>query len=89
MKLFAYAIRDKKVEAFMPVFYVRAKGEAIRHFMDACSDKNSPFSKHPGDYELFELASYDDVSGVHESRVDRVLSGLEASAASVPSREVG
>lgn len=83
MKLFACAVLDKQVMAFMPVFFARAKGEAIRHFMDACADSNAPFSKHPGDYELFILAEYDDVGGTFtqdSSLPMRVLSGVEASA---------
>lgn len=83
MKLLACAILDKQVMAFMPVFFVRAKGEAIRHFMDACADKNAPFAKHPGDYELFVLADYDDVSGQFSQDASvpmRILSGVEASA---------
>lgn len=86
MKLYAFAIRDKKVEAFMPVFFVRARGEAVRHFMDACNDKSTPFNKHPGDYELFELAQFDDVSGEFESSVHSVLSGLEAASSEASSR---
>lgn len=84
MKLLAFAIRDKQVDAFMPVFFVRAKGEAMRHFIDVCADGKSPMSKHPGDYDLYELFEFDDVTGsVHpggsgDAELIRILTGLEA-----------
>lgn len=81
MKLLAYAIRDKQVDAFMPVFFVRAKGEAMRHFIDACLDKNGRFFAHPADYDLYELSEYDDVTGEFlTNSVTRVMSGLDAAA---------
>ena len=83
MKLFGYAILDKQVGAFMPVFFVRAKGEAMRHFMDAVGDQNGRFAKHPGDYDLYELCVFDDVSGSFsgdDGHPVRVLTGLDAKA---------
>jgi len=83
MKLLACAIRDKQVDGFMPVFFTRAKGEAMRHFMDACRDPKAPFASHPGDYDLFVLAEYDDQSGrfvADDSMPFRVMSGLDAVA---------
>lgn len=58
-----YAVRDKAVEAFMQPFFVRANGEAIRSFADAVNDSNSPFYKHPGDFELYALGDFDPSSG--------------------------
>lgn len=84
MKLFACAIRDKQVEAFLPVFFVRAKGEAMRHFLDLMSDPQARFSKHGADYELYVLSSYDDGSGEFAALPEgpqRLMSGLDALAA--------
>ena len=82
MMLVACAIRDKQVEAFLPTFFVRAKGEAMRHFIDLFGD-NDRFGKHPGDYDLYELYVYDDLNGKvlqHEDRPMKILSGLDAVA---------
>ncbi|QCQ84585.1 nonstructural protein [Blackfly microvirus SF02] len=58
------SVFDSKVGAYTPPFCVKTQGEAIRSFTDACSDDKLPFAKHPGDYRLFLLASFDDISGV-------------------------
>lgn len=84
MKLLAYSVFDKKVEAFTPVFFVRAKGEAIRHFITLCGDGKSLFWKYPGDYDLYELAMFDDQNGLFvTSAVSPVviMTGLDAKAA--------
>lgn len=84
MKLLMVAIRDKQVDAFMPPLFVRAKGEAVRIFMDEVSRDGSPMAKHPGDYDLFVLAEYDDGTGKvvsDDSMPFRVMSGLEVKSA--------
>lgn len=81
MKLFALSIRDEKLKAFLPVFFVRATGEGMRHFMDACKDKNTPMGKHPEDYTLHCLAQFDDVSGEFENGASQLMTGLQASGA--------
>lgn len=58
-----YAVQDKKVGAFMPVFQMRSRGEAIRSFLDALDDEKSMLFKHAEDYELFQVATFDDNTG--------------------------
>lgn len=63
MILGIYAIRDAKTEAFsQPMFFV-TKGVAIRAFADECENNQSNLHKHPEDFALFELGSYNDNSG--------------------------
>ena len=84
MKLLACSVFDKKVEAFMPVFFVRAKGEAIRHFITLCSDGKSLFWKYPHDYELFLLAEFEDRSGgfiTEQNYPQSLMSGVDARSA--------
>lgn len=86
MKLMICAIRDQAVGAFQQPFFVRARGEAMRMFVDAVSDGKSLFCAHPEDYVLFEVGSFDDATGTVESViVDKIMSGLEAKAVSLPS----
>lgn len=58
------AIHDSKSETFSRPFCVRAYGEAERAFADGVNDGKSDYSKYPADFTLFELGSYDDVTGV-------------------------
>lgn len=59
MTLLAFAIRDEKVGAFLQPFFAPAIGSAIRSFLDACTG-DTPMAKHPGDYTLYRIGSYDD-----------------------------
>lgn len=62
MKVFS--VYDSKVEAYSPPLCAKAKGEALRQFSDLVNDGVSPISKHPADYTLFEIASFDELTGV-------------------------
>lgn len=80
MILEVYSVYDKAVEAFMQPFFVRAKGEAVRSFMSACTDGKSQFVSHPGDYTLFHIGTFDDASGiisVPQAGPVRVITALE------------
>lgn len=73
-----FAILDKAVGAFMQPFYARAKGEALRTFTDAVNDPQSPFYKHPADFELYVVGSFDPGNGMLSSDgVGRVVSALD------------
>lgn len=63
MNLILCSVYDDKVGAFQRPFFVRSRGEALRVFMDACGDPESPLSKHLEDYKLFELGSFNEEDG--------------------------
>lgn len=63
MKLFVYAVHDVKAGTFMTPFFMQSNGAAIRSFFDAVKDTNHPISKHPEDYTLFHVGTWDDDSG--------------------------
>lgn len=62
MKLLV-SLYDRATEAFAPVMTVNTRAEAIRSFRRECEDKQSPIARHPEDYELYQLASYNDQTG--------------------------
>lgn len=57
------AVRDRQMGAFMNPFIAPTVGVAVRSFADAVNEKDSGMYSHPEDYELFQLAEFDDVSG--------------------------
>ncbi|QXP08624.1 MAG: nonstructural protein [Arizlama microvirus] len=63
MKLIAIAVLDLATETFGRPFFVAHAGQAMRSFMDEIKNKDSELGKHPGDYELFELGTFDDATG--------------------------
>lgn len=79
MKLLMFSVYDSMVEAYMPPFFVRARGEALRLFGDLVNDQSSNVGKHPSDFTLMYIGEWDDGSGrVDDSGITvRVISGLE------------
>lgn len=63
MKLLILAIRDAKSQLYgNPLFFV-TKGAAVRAFSDVINDGKSDYAKHPEDYSLWQLGTYDDQTG--------------------------
>lgn len=63
MKHVVFSIRDSAVGAFMRPFTAAAQGAAVRSFMDEVQRSDSEMGKHPKDYEMFRLGTFDDESG--------------------------
>lgn len=83
MKLLAFSVRDGAVQAFLPPFFVRHVGEAMRSFADAVTDPNHQFAKHVSDFVLYRIGEFDDLSGLFEPlEPARIISGLEAQSSS-------
>lgn len=61
-----FTIYDCKAEMYLPPFYFKTAGQATRAFEESCNDPQHQFHKHPEDYTLFELGTYDDNSAVFE-----------------------
>jgi hypothetical protein len=55
-----FAIHDSKAHAFLPPFYFHHTEQAQRTFSDTIHDDTHMFSKHPADYTLFHLGTFDD-----------------------------
>lgn len=58
-----FTIYDMKAEFYMKPFFCLTPGEAIRSFSDAINETGSPFNRHPGDYNLYEVGKFDDATG--------------------------
>lgn len=74
MRKFVFALRDRATVSFLDPFVVVHKGQAERMFADAINDEKSPFYKHAEDYDLYELGTFDDGTGVFEIRVPEQIS---------------
>jgi len=64
MTYLVFSIFDSKSHLYGPPFYSRHTGEALRNFVELVNDDRSTVSKYPGDFQLVQLASFDDESGV-------------------------
>jgi hypothetical protein len=55
-----FTVYDCKAEAYLPPIYMQTRGAMVRAFIDTVAERGHQFAKHPEDYTLFELGSYDD-----------------------------
>ena len=62
MILKIYSVYDKGIEGYMRPWFAQADGQALRLFIDEV-DGDSPMAKHPEDYSLFRIGSFDDENG--------------------------
>jgi hypothetical protein len=60
------AIKDTAARVFGIPFVVQAAAQAVRSLRDEVNstDSTSDVCKHPGDFELYQIASFDDDSGL-------------------------
>lgn len=83
MKLNVYSIYDTAVGAYMRPFFLQSDGQAQRMFKDLVQDKEHDVGKHPEDYSLVRIGSYNDQKGKLEPEdVEALVTGLEMVAAS-------
>lgn len=62
-KMLYFSVYDSKAECFKNPFPMRTKNEAIRAFSDVSNDQQTEIGKHPEDFTLFYLGSYDELTG--------------------------
>lgn len=60
MKQKIFTIYDSKAQAYLTPFFLHQEGMAIRIFTDCVNVSNHQFGKHPEDYTLFQIGSWDD-----------------------------
>lgn len=68
-----FTVFDSKAELYMQPFFMATTGQALRSFEDTCNDTSTVFSKHPADFTLFEIGTYDDLTGnifMHDSKIN-------------------
>ncbi|CAK0755299.1 hypothetical protein CCP3SC15_2050004 [Gammaproteobacteria bacterium] len=64
MVLKAFGIFDVQASCFSPPFFMSTKGQAVRAFTDLVNDHQSTVFKHPEDYRLGQLGTFDDFTGM-------------------------
>jgi len=76
MKLKVFSVFDSKIGTFARPFFMKTQGEALRGWLDVVNDERSAFSKHPEDFTLFEIGSFEDEEGRFENHVTPISLGL-------------
>lgn len=72
MKFVVCAVRDSAMDGFAQPFMAPTAGIAVRGFRDECNraDPNNQLHKHPSDFELFQIAVWDDSTARYEQLQD-------------------
>lgn len=60
MKLLAYTIHDNKALTYSPPFYAATDAAAVRMLQDTASDSNTSIGRHPADFVLYCVGTWDD-----------------------------
>lgn len=61
-----YSVYDTKVQFFHTPMFMRNAGEALRSWTEEANRDDSAISRHPSDFELFHLGTFDDQTGKFE-----------------------
>ncbi|AXH72221.1 MAG: nonstructural protein [Microviridae sp.] len=59
-----YSVYDSKAEAYIQPIFSTNKATAIRSFAQAANDENTEFNRHAADYTLFEIGTWDEITGL-------------------------
>lgn len=59
----AFTLLDTKTGHFKPPFFVAHMGEAMRMLQDTAQDPNTVIGRHPEDFMLCDIGTYDDATG--------------------------
>lgn len=54
-----FAIYDQKAEFYLSPITFNSRGESLRNFSDAVNDSTTMLHRHPADFTLFEIGTYD------------------------------
>lgn len=56
-------IHDTCSDSWLSPMFWQTRRQAVRAFKDVIADKNTEFARHPEDYNLFSLGTFDEQSG--------------------------
>lgn len=60
----AYTLYDSKALTYSPPFYATAHGSAVRMVMELAGDQSTSIGRHPGDFTLYCVGTFDDARGL-------------------------
>lgn len=83
MRLNFYSIYDVASQAYMRPFLMQSDGQALRTFTDIATDKEHEIGKHPEDYSLHRVGTFDERKGKINGEIPECLAtALEVVASS-------
>lgn len=76
MILFVFAVRDRATDQFGNPMFLVSQGQAIRSFSDEVNrrEPDNQLNKHPDDYDLYLLGTFDTGTGVFVTKSPEMVS---------------
>lgn len=79
MRLNVYVIFDTASGSTRPPFFLQADGEANRLFLDLATNQDSDIGKHPEDYSIYRIGTYDNnAMTLHPEPAEVLMTGAQA-----------
>ncbi|QXP08598.1 MAG: nonstructural protein [Arizlama microvirus] len=69
---YVLAVKDTNAGIYYPPFNVRHPSQGVRDFRDQINGKDL-MAKHAGDFELHQIALFDDETGQFNGHADNVM----------------
>lgn len=66
MILRCFTIYDSKAELYLPPFYFTTIGQAIRAFTNTVNTGDTEINRHPADFTLFDIGTFDNCTGLFQ-----------------------
>lgn len=73
-----FSVYDSKARSYSRPFYAINEEIAVRMFASAIDDPESQLGKHPADFSLHLLGSFDDSTGTFHDQIEKLNLGLAA-----------
>lgn len=67
------AVRDRAVDAFGQPIFAPHIGQIVRSFTDEVNRADSEFNKHPEDYDLYEIGTFEPSTGIVTGGTPRMV----------------
>ena len=77
MKQNLYTVRDNKLNVSVTIFPAANNLTALRSFQDFANTPGNPIHKHPGDYTLHHIGSWDDDADKLTDTTNETLASAE------------
>jgi len=91
MKYKVFVVFDRAGDVYGQPMFAGSAGIALRGFADEINraDEKNPFYMHPDDFDLFELGTYDDGTGLFEvGQPSQIQSGKAVASPRLPGVQV-
>lgn len=81
----AFCLYDTKTGIYGVPFFMQHVGEAVRACQDLANDMNTTVGRHPADFMLVRLGSYNDAVGAFDNQQEHI--GTVVSMVRPPERQ--